>query len=224
MCCLDVKEIDYNTVIVDLNDKPTYFTEAYRKSIGNDINSDGKVPILKHNDVFITESNIINRYLDKIISKNPFLPSDPIDVTKIEAMYDIGDKLLSSFYKTLFSEEENFDDNVDILHSNLESFDNLLNLYKINKNGNLLNNNDISFFEICYFPFLDRYQILYKYFDNEEDLKMDNLLINYSNVENWFNEMQNKEIIKNQHKKISIIADMDYVDYWTQAYSKFKKF
>lgn len=39
---------------VSLTQKESWFTEIYKKAFGSDPNSDGKVPVIIHNDIILT--------------------------------------------------------------------------------------------------------------------------------------------------------------------------
>jgi glutathione S-transferase len=62
------KGIDFTPIEIDLQNKPDGFTQISRY---------GKVPAIKHGDVKIYESAIINEYLDEVFPEPPLLPSDP---------------------------------------------------------------------------------------------------------------------------------------------------
>jgi glutathione S-transferase len=61
------KKIDFTPIEIDLQNKPDGFTQISRY---------GKVPAIKHGDVEIYESAIINEYLNKVFPEPPLLPSD----------------------------------------------------------------------------------------------------------------------------------------------------
>ena len=64
------KAINYEPVEVDLNHIPDWFYE---------ISTDGKVPLLTCDDDKVTESNVINEYLDEVFPEYPLLPATPIE-------------------------------------------------------------------------------------------------------------------------------------------------
>jgi glutathione S-transferase len=65
---LHEKGIDFTPVEIDLQNKPDGFTQISRY---------GKVPAIKHGDIEIYESAIINEYLDEVFPEPPLLPRDP---------------------------------------------------------------------------------------------------------------------------------------------------
>ncbi|MFQ4144841.1 glutathione S-transferase family protein [Chlorogloeopsis sp. ULAP02] len=62
------KGIDFTPIEIDLQNKPDGYTQ---------ISHYGKVPAIKHGDVAIYESAIINEYLDEVFPEPPLLPPDP---------------------------------------------------------------------------------------------------------------------------------------------------
>jgi glutathione S-transferase len=62
------KGIDFTPIEIDLQNKPDGFTQISRY---------GKVPAIKHGDIEIYESAIINEYLDEVFPEPPLLPRDP---------------------------------------------------------------------------------------------------------------------------------------------------
>ncbi|BBD63759.1 glutathione S-transferase-like protein [Nostoc commune NIES-4072] len=62
------KGIDFTAIEIDLQNKPDGYTQ---------ISHYGKVPAIKHGDVVIYESAIINEYLDEVFPEPPLLPRDP---------------------------------------------------------------------------------------------------------------------------------------------------
>lgn len=62
------KGIDFTPIEIDLQNKPDGYTQ---------ISHYGKVPAIKHGDVEIYESAIINEYLDEVFPEPALLPRDP---------------------------------------------------------------------------------------------------------------------------------------------------
>ncbi|MHC0066955.1 glutathione S-transferase family protein [Nostoc sp. UIC 10890] len=62
------KGIDFTPIEIDLQNKPDGYTQISRY---------GKVPAIKHGDIEIYESAIINEYLDEVFPEPPLLPRDP---------------------------------------------------------------------------------------------------------------------------------------------------
>lgn len=62
------KNIDFTPIEIDFSNKPADFLQISRY---------GKVPTIKHGDVEIYESAIVNEYLNEVFPEPPLLPSDP---------------------------------------------------------------------------------------------------------------------------------------------------
>ncbi|MEH1932529.1 MAG: glutathione S-transferase family protein [Nostoc sp.] len=62
------KGINFSATEIDLQNKPDGYTQISRY---------GKVPAIKHGDIEIYESAIINEYLDEVFPEPPLLPRDP---------------------------------------------------------------------------------------------------------------------------------------------------
>ncbi|AFY31520.1 glutathione S-transferase family protein [Calothrix sp. PCC 7507] len=62
------KGINFTANEIDLQNKPEGYTQISRY---------GKVPAIKHGDIILYESAIINEYLDEVFPEPPLLPRDP---------------------------------------------------------------------------------------------------------------------------------------------------
>jgi glutathione S-transferase len=62
------KGLSYETVVVDLDDRPAWIFEK---------NPLGKVPVLEEGDFVLPESAVINEYLEERYSEPPLWPADP---------------------------------------------------------------------------------------------------------------------------------------------------
>jgi glutathione S-transferase len=83
------KELDYETVDVDLSDRPQWLLELNPPS--------GRVPVL--DDGFtLPESDVIMAYLDERYPERPLLPSDPAERARARLLLHRFDELLGSDY------------------------------------------------------------------------------------------------------------------------------
>lgn len=62
------KNIPFELIEINLQNKPVWFSQISRY---------GKVPAIKHGDVEVYESAIINEYLEEVFPDPPLLPADP---------------------------------------------------------------------------------------------------------------------------------------------------
>ena len=62
------KGIEYETVVIDLDDRPAWIYEK---------NPTGRVPVLEEDTFLLPESAVIDEYLDERYPEPPLLPADP---------------------------------------------------------------------------------------------------------------------------------------------------
>src|SRR5438128_6104159 len=62
------KSVEYETVVVDLDDRPAWIYEK---------NPTGRVPVLEEDTFVLPESAVIDEYLDERYPEPPLLPADP---------------------------------------------------------------------------------------------------------------------------------------------------
>ncbi|MEH2319128.1 glutathione S-transferase family protein [Nostoc sp.] len=87
------KGIDFTPIEIDLQNKPDGYTQ---------ISHYGKVPAIKHGDVEIYESAIINEYLDEVFPEPPLLPRDPAAKAIARIWIDYANtRLVPAFNKLL---------------------------------------------------------------------------------------------------------------------------
>lgn len=72
LLCLAEKGIEYESHYIDLHN----FEQHSEQFV--DINPNGQVPVLVHNGAVITESTVINEYLDEVFPETPLVPKDPV--------------------------------------------------------------------------------------------------------------------------------------------------
>lgn len=87
------KGIDFTPIEIDLQNKPDGYTQISRY---------GKVPAIKHGDIEIYESAIINEYLDEVFPEPPLLPRDPAAKAIARIWIDYANtRLVPAFNKLL---------------------------------------------------------------------------------------------------------------------------
>jgi glutathione S-transferase len=64
------KEVEYETVVIDLDDRPAWIYEK---------NPTGRVPVLEEGEFVLPESAVINEYLNERYPGPPLLPTDPAE-------------------------------------------------------------------------------------------------------------------------------------------------
>ena len=93
------KQIEYETVVVDLDTRPDWIVELNPP--------DGRVPVLEDSDrLILPESSVINRYLDERFPQPPLMPSDPFQRACVELAIDrFNDRLGGPHYRVYFGDE-----------------------------------------------------------------------------------------------------------------------
>jgi stringent starvation protein A len=64
------KEVEYETVVIDLDDRPAWIYEK---------NPTGRVPVLEEGEFVLPESAVINEFLNERYPEPPLLPADPAE-------------------------------------------------------------------------------------------------------------------------------------------------
>lgn len=80
------KDMDFEVIDIDLHNKPEEIAS---------ISPTGKTPVLIERDLVLTESNIINEYIDERFPHPQLMPGDPVDRARVRLF-------LLNFEKELF--------------------------------------------------------------------------------------------------------------------------
>jgi glutathione S-transferase len=83
------KGVEYETVEIDLADRPPWLYEK---------NPLGKVPVLEEDDFVLPESHLINEYLEERYPEPALLPADPADRALVRLLVDRFDLNLGDAY------------------------------------------------------------------------------------------------------------------------------
>jgi glutathione S-transferase len=98
------KGIEYETVVVDLADRPAWIYEK---------NVTGRVPVLEEDAFVLSESAVINEYLDERSPEPPLLPADPAARAAARMLIFRFDDLSRPYY-ALRREEEGARERLDV--------------------------------------------------------------------------------------------------------------
>ncbi len=107
------KGLDYETVIVDLDERPAWI---YTK------NPLGQVPILEEDDFVMPESAVIMEYLEERYPEPPLWPADPAERAAGRLLVERFDQLSRPYYALRRGDEEARSE----LHERLNDLDSLL--------------------------------------------------------------------------------------------------
>lgn len=156
---LKEKNIDYQLIEIDLNNRPSWFLE---------ISPYGKVPLIKHQNKYIYESSIINEYLEEVFITPSFLASDPLirAYMRIWIAY-CNTEFIPVYYKLLLTQEK---DKYPALRDTL-----INSLYfieregfgKFGATGDYFFGSKLSLVDITYYPFFERFIINEYYRDTK---------------------------------------------------------
>lgn len=83
------KGLEYETVVVDLDDRPAWIYEK---------NPLGKVPVLEEDVFVLPESAVIMEYLEERYPEPPLWPADPAERAHVRLLVDRFDKLSRPYY------------------------------------------------------------------------------------------------------------------------------
>jgi len=91
------KGIDFDSIAIDLNNKPAGFAE---------VSPYLKVPALKYKSDRVWESAVINEYLEEVFPDPPLMPADPGKRALARIWIDFANtKFTVSFYKLLLAQD-----------------------------------------------------------------------------------------------------------------------
>jgi glutathione S-transferase len=91
------KGVQFETVIVDLEDRPSWIYEK---------NPLGKVPVLEDGDFLLPESVVINEYLEERYQEPPLWPADLSERAAGRLLVERFDRLSRPYYALRRGEEE----------------------------------------------------------------------------------------------------------------------
>src|SRR5213076_2054401 len=83
------KGIEYETVVIDLDDRPAWIYEK---------NATGRVPVLEEDTFVLSESAVIDEYLEERYPEPPLLPADPAERALARLLIFRFDELSKLYY------------------------------------------------------------------------------------------------------------------------------
>jgi glutathione S-transferase len=91
------KDVEYETVAIDLSDRPAWLYEK---------NPLGKVPVIEEDGFILPESAVIMEYLEERYPEPPLLPADPADRAMVRLRIERFDHALGDAYYAFRRGEE----------------------------------------------------------------------------------------------------------------------
>ncbi|MEH2409326.1 glutathione S-transferase family protein [Nostoc sp.] len=189
------KGIDFTPIEIDLQNKPDGYTQISRY---------GKVPAIKHGDVEIYESTIINEYLDEVFPEPPLLPRDPATKAIARIWIDYANtQFVPAFNKFLRGK-----DSQEQEQGRKEFTEALLYIEQEGlgkaSNGQYLLGDQFSLVDISFYPWFERLPLL-------EYFRQFALPAETSRLQIWWNLIRDRE---------SIQAVTNPVDFYLQRFAK----
>lgn len=182
------KGIDFTATEVDLQNKPDWFIQISRY---------GKVPAIKHGDVELFESSIINEYLEEVFPKPPLLPSDPAAKAIARIWIDYANtRLVPAFNKLLRGK-----DSTEQEQGRREFLEALLYLEqegisKLSGNGPYWLGENFSLVDISFYPWFERLPVL-------EHFRNFTLPTETPRLQEWWSVVRDRESIKAVENPVS---------------------
>ncbi|MBN3881376.1 MULTISPECIES: glutathione S-transferase family protein [unclassified Nostoc] len=186
------KGIDFTPIEIDLQNKPDGYTQISRY---------GKVPAIKHGDVEIYESAIINEYLDEVFPEPPLLPRDPANKAIARIWIDYANtRLVPAFNKFLRGK-----DSQEQEQGRKEFTEALLYIEQegLGK-GDYLLGDQFSLVDISFYPWFERLPLL-------EHFRKFTLPAETPRLQTWWNLVSDRQ---------SIQAVANPVDFYLQRFAK----
>ncbi|MCC5600742.1 glutathione S-transferase family protein [Nostoc favosum] len=186
------KGIDFTPIEIDLQNKPDGYTQ---------ISHYGKVPAIKHGDVEIYESAIINEYLDEVFPEPSLLPRDPAAKAIARIWIDYANtRLVPAFNKFLRGK-----DSQEQEQGRREFTEALLYIEQegLGK-GDYLLGDQFSLVDISFYPWFERLPLL-------EHFRKFTLPAETPRLQTWWNLVRDRP---------SIQAVENPVDFYLQRFAK----
>lgn len=90
------KKIPYELTEIDLNDKPGWFLA---------LSPYEKVPVLRHGDLVVFESAIVNEYLEEVFPDPPLMPQSPAARAQVRMWVDFANnRFIPPIYRLLMAQ------------------------------------------------------------------------------------------------------------------------
>ncbi|MEH2418653.1 glutathione S-transferase family protein [Nostoc sp.] len=175
------KGIDFSATEIDLQNKPDGYTQISRY---------GKVPAIKHGDIEIYESAIINEYLDEVFPEPALLPRDPGAKAIARIWIDYANtRFVPAFNKFLRGKDaqEQGQGQREFLESLL--YIEQEGLGKLSGDGSYWLGDQFSLVDISFYPWFERLPLL-------EHFRNFTLPTETPRLQKWWNTVRDRESIQ----------------------------
>ncbi|GAA6624006.1 glutathione S-transferase family protein [Scytonema sp. NUACC26] len=175
------KGINFTPIEIDLQNKPEGFTRISRY---------GKVPTIKHGDIEVYESAIINEYLEEVFPEPPLLPHTPGEKAIARIWIDYANtRLVPAFNKFLRGKET-----AEQEQGRREFTEALLyieqeGLGKLSGNGSYWLRDKFSLIDISFYPWFERLPLL-------QHFRKFTLPTETPRLQKWWNVVRDRESVR----------------------------
>jgi glutathione S-transferase len=175
------KGIEFSSTEIEFPNKPAEFTQVSRY---------GKVPAIKHGDVEIYESAIINEYLEEVFPEPALLPSEPGEKAIARIWIDYANtRLAPAFNKFLRGK-----DVVEQEQGRREFTEALLyieqeGLGKLSSDGSYFLGDSLSLVDISFYPWFERLPVL-------EHFRKFDLPAETPRLQAWWKKLRDRASVK----------------------------
>lgn len=175
------KGIEFDLVEIDLQNKPTNFTE---------ISPYGKVPAIKHGSERVWESAIINEYLDEVFPEPSLLPKNPIGRAQARIWIDFANtRFVPTFSHLLRSSDvEQQKQATQELYNHLQFIESE-GLGKLSEDGPYWFGKSVSLVDLTFYPWFERWAVIEEY----REFKLPSEFIR---IQRWWNAVSQRESVK----------------------------
>jgi glutathione S-transferase len=189
------KGIDFTPIEIDLQNKPDGYTQ---------ISPYGKVPAIKHGDIEIYESAIINEYLDEVFPEPPLLPRDPANKAIARIWIDYANtRFVPAFNKFLRGKDAQEQEQGQKEFTEALLYLEQEGLGKVS-NGSYWLGDQFSLVDISFYPWFERLPLL-------EHFRKFTLPAETPRLQTWWNQVRDRQ---------SIQAVANPVDFYLQRFAK----
>jgi glutathione S-transferase len=190
------KGVGFSLTEINLEQKPDWFRE---------VSPYEKVPVIKHGEVRVWESAIINEYLDEVLPQPPLLPADPAQKAQARIWIDFANtKFINAFYKMLLIQDAQKQEKwkqqfVDHLY--------FLDQEAFGQADPYWQGDQVSLVDLTYYPWFERWSVLahYRNLHLPSDCK---------NLQRWWEAMAKRDSVQQLRN-----ADEFYIE----EYEKYAK-
>jgi glutathione S-transferase len=175
------KGIEFTSTEIDLQNKPADFTQISRY---------GKVPAIKHGDVEIYESAIINEYLEEVFPEPSLLPHSPGAKAIARIWIDYANtRLVPAFNKFLRSKHTEEQEQGRREFTEALLYIEQEGLGQLSGNGPYFLGDTLSLVDISFYPWFERLPVL-------EHFRHFSLPTETPRLQRWWNTVRERDSVK----------------------------